>query len=91
MNGMFSVKPSPRPEQNGVRVTIVYNEEHDTWAWVSDYLSKADYELFPHQEITLPNNTTPPDATRYISELYRCQYRFGGNDAYYKRKDLENK
>jgi hypothetical protein len=89
VNNMFSVKPYSRPEQNGVRVTLVYNGAKDTWCWISDYLNKDDCKDFDVQEITLPVNITPPDATKYITLHLNCEYRFGGNDAYNKRKALE--
>ena len=88
---MYLGRPTTRPDQNGVVVTVVYNAEFDTWDWISSYLDKKEYEEMTTQEITLPTHITPDTVYKYISNLYHSEYRFAGDDSYNKRKALEEK
>ena len=70
-----------------VEVEVVYNKEFNTWCWVSDYLQK-DKEYLTVETVKVPVGLGYEEAVGYISDLNSCGYRFGGNDAYDKRKKV---
>ena len=75
----------PRP----VAVGVVYNREHNTWCWSSDYLNKEDYKDLELKRMEVMVGLHYNEAVGYISARANCPYRFGGNDSYNKRKELE--
>ncbi len=79
-----------RPAQLPTRVSIVYSKEFNTWCWSSDYRNKEDYNSSNEGYVDIPLGYHYDDAITYISDIYDCEYRFGGNDAYNKRKELED-
>ncbi len=77
-----------RPEQERVQVNIVRSQEFHTWCWSSDYLSK-DLEGLKVDTLHIPIGLHFDEAKKYLRDRLGCKYRFGGNDAYNKRKELE--
>ncbi len=73
-----------------VKVDIVINKEFNTWCWISDYLEK-DKECLETCNAEVPIGYDYKQGIAYITKLAKCEYRFGGNDAYNKRKALEEK
>lgn len=81
-----------RPEQAPVEVGVVHNTEFDTWTWSSDYLNGKGMEPYEVKWVTIPVGMNPEEAEAYITnEVMGCCHRFGGNDTYNKRKELEGK
>ncbi len=84
-----------RENPKNVHVNIVYNEDTDTWCWSSDYRSKDEYQGVDHLDILdiyVPIGYNYEKAVEHISTVVvLCEYRFGGNDAYHKRKELKLK
>lgn len=78
-----------RPVQLPTRVSVVYSKEFNTWCWSSDYRGKGEYNSSNEGYVDVPLGYHYDDAITYISAMYECEYRFGGNDAYNKRKELE--
>ena len=78
-------RSAPRP----VSVGVVYNKEYNTWSWISDYLEKEDYKGLELKPMEVMVGLHYDEAVGYISAGANCPYRFGGNDSYYKRKELE--
>tara|TARA_R110000787_G_scaffold90842_1_gene191607 strand:+ start:940 stop:1659 length:720 start_codon:yes stop_codon:yes gene_type:complete len=74
----------PRP----VVVGVVYNKEHNTWSWSSDY-RHGDYKGLELKSMEVMVGLHYDEAIGYISARANCPYRFGGNDYYNKRKQLE--
>ena len=74
-----------------VTVIIVYNKEFNTWCWSSDYLNKEDYKGLEVRSMQVKVGLHYNQAVVYLSERSNCKYRFGGDDSYYKRKELERK
>ncbi|CAH9013337.1 conserved hypothetical protein [Vibrio phage 501E54-1] len=69
-----------RTDPAPVKVSVVINEETDTWCWLSDYLN---FEYKDHLTITIrdvPFRKSYKQAVEYISCTLDCPYRFGGND-----------
>ena len=84
-NGIDTVRTEPSP----VEVVIVYNEETTTWCWISDYSKFEDEYHLELSSIYIPVGLNYEEAVMYISkDIIGCSYRFGGNDAYNKRKGL---
>ena len=91
ISGMFAVSNfvyHKRADPTSVKVDIVINEETNTWCWTSDYLKEEDYSDCYSITKTIPVGKNYEDAVEYISCTSGCDYRFGGNDAYNKRKEL---
>jgi hypothetical protein len=93
---LFSGNPNVKMRQNPlpVQVDIVYNKETNTWCWSSDYLKPKEGEDQSHlhkNSMKVTIGLSYDDAVKYISARANCEYRFGANDAYNKRKDLERK
>ena len=88
-NQNVQMRQNPQP----VEVKIVYNSETNTWCWISDYHSGSMEEenCLTTKVIKVTIGLAYEDAVKYISERVNCEYRFGANDAYNKRKDLERK
>jgi hypothetical protein len=74
-----------------VKLQVVISKEFNTWCWISDYLCK-DKETLEISNVEVPIGYDYDKSVEYISlALAKCGYRFGGNDAYNKRKALEDK
>jgi len=70
-----------------VEVQIVYNEDFNTWCWISDYQTKNKEGLVV-ETVKVPVGFDYNSGKNFISGFRACPYRFGGNDAYNKRKLL---
>lgn len=79
---------SDRPIQGCVQVYIIRNIEFNTWCWSSDYLSK-DLVSLSVSTVHVPQGLHYDEAVAWLSGMMECEYRFGGIDAYNKRKELE--
>tara|TARA_R100001594_G_scaffold149406_1_gene207121 strand:- start:3588 stop:4271 length:684 start_codon:yes stop_codon:yes gene_type:complete len=83
-----------RSKVSPVKVDIVINEETNTWCWTSDYLKEEDYSDCYSITKTIPVGNNYEEAVEFISCTTGrdnfTPYRFGGNDAYDKRKAFEN-
>lgn len=92
MSHMFSetVFTLNRVTAQPVKIEVVLNKEFNTWCWISDYLAK-DKEGLEVSNVEVPVGFNYDKGKEYISKLAKCEYRFGGNDAHYKRKELEEK
>lgn len=88
---LFGNLPRSRPEQEPVSVEIYYNRVHNTWSWVNDYLEGSVDEDCQLMLEFIPVGFDYDKSIEYLSALLDCDYRFGGNDSYYKRKDKEAK
>ncbi len=84
---LFATSPCRR-EKQPVQVEIHLNKEHNTWSWISDYLKKDKDDLTVHG-IKVPVGLDFDAGVAYLTDYLGCPYRFGGNDAYNKRKELE--
>ncbi len=91
MAGLFGNLPRSRPEQEPVSVEVYYNKVHNTWSWTSDYLQDSVDEDCELMLEFVPVGFDHDKAVEYLSALLDCEYRFGGNDSYNKRKAKENK
>lgn len=80
-----------RSKATPVKVQIVYNSETKSWCWISDYINYKPEEFLTKKTMHIKVGLVYEDAVKYISARANCEYRFGGNDAYYKRKELESK
>ena len=92
---MFALTPCNQVERTSpspIKVDIVINEETNTWCWTSDYLKEEDYSDCYSITKTIPVGKNYEDAVKYISCTSGTEdsipYRFGGNDAYDKREEL---
>ena len=92
---MFALTPCnqvKRTSPSPVKVNIVINEEMNTWCWTSDYLKEEDYSDCYSITKTIPVGNNYEEAVEFISCTTGrdnfTPYRFGGNDAYNKCKEL---
>lgn len=91
MVNLFGNLPRSRPEQEPVSVEVYYNKVHNTWSWVNDYLQVSVDEDCQLMLEFIPFGFDYDKAVIHISTLLDCEYRFGGNDSYHKRKEKEAK
>lgn len=89
VGALFSGESLARSPKLPIEVHIRYNKEYDTWCWVSDYLSEEDYKGTVGGGKYIPVGLSYRAAIKWISDEEDCNYRFGGNDSYYKRKAIE--
>lgn len=76
-----------RPNPSTVYVQVVYNKETNTWCWISDYLEFEKKDHLYVWDIQVPSGKPYDDVVTYIKNEVECDYRFGGNDGYNKRKN----